>query len=248
METTAARLTWLGHSTVLVELDGVRVLTDPTLRRRIGHLQRDSPVDAAALGRLDLVLVSHVHYDHLDLRSLEAVDAARIAVPAGAAKLLRRRRIGGEIVELAEREELEVGEVRVRATHAVHGAARRPGSPELPSLGFVVDGSRHVYFAGDTDLFDGMASLAPQLDVALLPVAGWGPKLPPGHMDPAAAAEAVQRLRPRIAVPVHWGTYRPIYRRTSYDPDAAATFAARVREVAPDVEVRVLGEGESFAF
>ena len=248
MEATDARLTWLGHSTVLVELDGTRVLTDPVLRRRVGHLQRDSPVVGAALGRLDLVLVSHVHYDHLDLRSLEAVDAARVAVPAGAAKLLRRRRICGEVVEVAEGDELDVGEVRVRATHAVHAAARRPLSPELPSLGFVLEGSRHVYFAGDTDLFDGMASLAPQLDVALLPVAGWGPKLPPGHMDPAAAAEAARRLRPRIAVPVHWGTYRPIYRRTAYDPDAAATFAARVREVAPEVEPRILQEGESLSF
>ena len=247
MEATAARLTWLGHSTVLVELDGVRVLTDPVLRRLVGHLRRSSPVAAGTLGRVDLVLVSHVHYDHLDLRSLAALDAERVAVPAGAGRLVRRR-VRADVVELDEGDELEVGEVRVRATFADHAANRRPLTPELPSLGFVLAGSRSVYFAGDTDLFDGMDSLAPGLDVALLPVAGWGPKLPPGHMDPAAAAEAARRLRPRIAVPIHWGTYRPVYRRTPYDPLAPESFAARVREIAPGVEPRILQEGETLSF
>jgi len=246
METTAAGLTWLGHSTVLVELDGARVLTDPVLRRLVAHLRRASPVAARTLGRLDLVLVSHVHYDHLDLRSLAALDAERVAVPAGAAKLVQRR-VRAEVVELEEGDELEVGAVRVRATHADHAANRLPLTPELPSLGFVVAGSRSVYFAGDTDLFDGMSTLAPHLDVALLPVAGWGPKLPPGHMDPDAAAEAARRLKPRIAVPIHWGTYRPVYRRTAYDPLAPERFAARVRELAPDVEPRILQEGESLS-
>ena len=246
MEGTAARLTWLGHSTVLVELDGARVLTDPVLRRLVGHLQRSSPVAGRTLGRLDLVLVSHVHYDHLDLRSLASLDVERVAVPAGAAKLVRRR-VKADVVELEVGDELEVGAVRVRATHADHPANRLPLTQELPSLGFVIAGSRSVYFAGDTDLFDGMESLAPGLDVALLPVAGWGPKLPAGHMDPRAAAEAARRLRPRIAVPIHWGTYRPIYRRTSYDPLAPESFAAAVRELAPGVEPRILQEGETLS-
>ena len=167
--------------------------------------------------------------------------------PPGAGRLLRRTNTGA-VVELAEGSELELGRVRVRATHAEHRASRHPLAPELPSLGFVVAGSRTVYFAGDTDLFDGMSSIADGLDVALVPVAGWGPRLPPGHLDPAGAAEAVRRLRPKIAVPIHWGTLKPLYRRTPYAPDAPEEFAACVHEVAPEVDVRILGVGESFFF
>jgi len=247
-DATGGRLTWLGHATVLIELDGVRVLTDPVLRRRLAHLERAEAVSTAALPPLDLVLVSHVHYDHLDLPSLRRLGplAARVAVPAGAARLLRRTKAGA-VVELAEGSELELDGVHVRATHAEHRATRLPLTAVLPSLGFVVTGSRSVYFAGDTDLFDGMSSIAEELDVALLPVAGWGPRLPPGHLDPARAAEAVRRLRPRVAVPIHWGTLKPVYRRTPYSGGAPEEFAARVGEVAPEVEVRILGVGESCA-
>ena len=76
-----------------------------------------------------------------------------------------------------------------------------------PALGYVVSGSQQVYFAGDTDLFAGMSALAGALDVALLPVAGWGPKVDAGHLDPLRAAKSLPLLKPRIAVPIHWGTY-----------------------------------------
>jgi len=201
---SGCRLTWLGHATVLIELDGVRVLTDPVLRRRLAHLRRAEAVAVTALPPVDLVLVSHVHYDHLDRPSMRRLGrrAARVAVPAGAARLLRGVGVG-EVVELDEGSELGVGAVRVRATHAEHAATRRMLAHDVPSLGFVLEGSRRVYFAGDTDLFDGMDELAGGLDVALLPVAGWGPTLPPGHLDPAGAAEAARRLRPRVAIPIH---------------------------------------------
>jgi L-ascorbate metabolism protein UlaG (beta-lactamase superfamily) len=113
----------------------------------------------------------------------------------------------------------------------------------VDSLGYVVQGSTSVYFAGDTDLFDGMAELGP-MDVAVLPVSGWGPKLPPGHLDPRGAAEALRLLRPRIAVPVHWGTYRtPLAARPDDAP--AVEFARAAAELAPEVEVRVLAIGET---
>ena len=71
-------------------------------------------------------------------------------------------------------------------------------------------GGRSVYFAGDTDVFEEMADLAP-VDVALLPIWGWGPSMGPGHMDPARAAEAARLLDARVAIPIHWGTYFPIH-------------------------------------
>jgi L-ascorbate metabolism protein UlaG (beta-lactamase superfamily) len=112
-------------------------------------------------------------------------------------------------------------------------------------VGYRVSGSAQVYFAGDTDIFEGMSSLSPGLDVALLPVAGWGPRLPPGHLDPLRAAEALRLLRPRVAVPIHWGTYRRIglSRKPAVLREPAETFARLAAELAPDVDVRVVPVG-----
>ncbi len=241
-----SRLTWLGHSTVVIELDGVRLLTDPVLRRRVMHLRRRTAVEPFAIGMLDAILVSHVHYDHLDLPSLARLDrSVPILVPRGAGELVQRR--GFErVVELDVDVEVPVGRVRVRATSALHDGSRRPLGVKAPALGYVVEGSSRVYFAGDTDLFEGMAELRP-LDLAVLPVSGWGPRLPAGHLDPESAAEALRLLRPKLAVPVHWGTYRTPFGPAPTD-EPAREFARAAAERAPSVEVRVLPLGGSCAF
>ena len=242
------RVTWIGHSTVLLELDGVRLLTDPLLRPRVAHLRRiGAAVEQGSLGELDAVLISHGHYDHLDLASLRRLGrSVPLVVPRGLRLLLRSRGFRA-ITELDRGDATQVGDVVVRATEAKHPGARPPWSVG-PALGFLVSGSTRTYFAGDTDLFDGMSELAPGLDVALLPVAGWGPRLPPGHLDPRGAARAAALLRPRVAVPIHWGTYRRIGLRgddaqTLREPPA--TFAALAGELAPEVDVRVLAVGGS---
>jgi L-ascorbate metabolism protein UlaG (beta-lactamase superfamily) len=235
------QLTWIGHSTVLVELDGLRILTDPLLRNRVAHLRRVHPVDPAATGHVDVALVSHGHYDHLDVPSLRLLDPkAPVVVPRGLGRPLRRAG-RARVVEVGEGEELGFGDVTVQATPAHH-----PGGRQLRksgALGFALRGSASVYFAGDTDLFDGMAELGP-VDVAVLPVSGWGSKLPPGHLDPRRAAEALRLLRPRLAVPVHWGTFRtPFAPRPDDRP--AVEFVRAAAELAPEVEVRVLAIGET---
>jgi L-ascorbate metabolism protein UlaG (beta-lactamase superfamily) len=242
------RITWLGHSTVLLELDGVRLLTDPLLRQRIVHLTRVAkPPDPAALRDLDAVLISHLHYDHLDLRSLHRLGrSVPIVAPVGAGRMLRRRGFG-QITEVDVGDEFGIGALAVRVTHAEHDARRSPFGNVAPAVGYVITGSAGVYFAGDTDLFDGMSTLAPALDVALLPIAGWGPRLPRGHLDPQRAAQALALLRPRVAVPIHWGTYRRI--GLGRDPALlrapAKGFAEFARELAPGVDVRILPVGGS---
>jgi L-ascorbate metabolism protein UlaG (beta-lactamase superfamily) len=247
--TAADRITWVGHATVLAELGGARLLTDPVLRSRIGPLRRRGPAPVAGIARdLDALLVSHLHHDHADLPSLRRLDRDVPALVApGAGRFLARLGFGA-VTELAPGESARVGAVTVTATEAVHPAGgrleRRSGA-----IGFLLEGGgSRVYFAGDTDIFDGMADLGPGLDLALLPVWGWGPSLGPGHLDPERAARAAALLAPRIAVPIHWGTLYPLgLARLRPEPLRAPPreFATRVGELAPQVEARVLAPGEA---
>lgn len=234
-------VTWLGHSTVLVEAEGARLLTDPVLRSRVAHLtRRGDPVSPTTIGHLDAALLSHVHRDHLDLPTLRALPAGvPVVAPPGAARAIPPSRT---VRELAAGEATDVAGVRVRATPAEHEVRR--GFREHGAVGYVV--AERVYFAGDTDLFAEMEGLG-EVDVALLPVWGWGTSLGPGHLDPAGAAEAVARLRPRVAVPIHWGTYFPAHRgrgghRLLDEPPRE--FARLVAERAPECRVVVPAIGE----
>lgn len=206
-----ANLAFLGHSTVMVELEGVRVLTDPVLLDRVPLLRRVvSPVDPSLHEEIDVAVISHLHLDHFDLPSLRLLgDDVRYVVPSGAAALLRREGFS-HVEELAPGERTSVGTLSITATPAVHSGYRPPFGPRAMAVGYLLEGStERVYFAGDTDLFGEMEEIGRDLDVALVPVWGWGPTLGPGHLDPVRAAEAVGLLRPRFAVPIHWGTLWP---------------------------------------
>jgi L-ascorbate metabolism protein UlaG (beta-lactamase superfamily) len=246
-ERDRAAVTWIGHATVLLELDGARVLTDPVLGHRIGPLVRIAPPPAQDVaGDVDAVLLSHLHYDHADLPSLRRLDPSTpVVAPRGAGPWLRDRGLG-HVVELSAGEEANVGGLRVAGTRAVHDGRRRPLGPSAPPVGFLVGGSCPVYFAGDTDVFPEMADLAGEVDVALLPVSGWGPTLGPGHLDPGRAAAAAGLIAPRVAVPVHWGTFAvwPLSLRLRDPGRPAREFAGLVARRAPQVEVRVLAPGE----
>jgi L-ascorbate metabolism protein UlaG (beta-lactamase superfamily) len=235
----------LGHATVLLELGGVRLLTDPVLRRGVGYLRRHGPLPEVP-GRLDAVLVSHLHHDHLDLGSLRLLSReVRVLAPVGAGGILRKAGFR-EVEELVPGGSTEVNGLALEATPAEHDERRLGGlGARARPIGFAARGDRPVYFAGDTDLFAGMEALRP-LDVALLPVAGWGPKLGPGHMNAERAAHAAALLQPRTAVPIHWGTLHPRWRsRGTWFSDPPRRFAAQVAAAAPDVEVCVLAPGES---
>jgi len=246
---SSARIAYVGHATVLVDLGGVRLLTDPLLRNRVAHLRRAAKVDAGALRGVDAVLISHLHYDHLDLPSLQRLGRDMpVVVPHGAGALVRRKAAVKNVIEMREGEQIEIGAVTIRATHATHDPGRMPFGVRAEPLGFMIDGGgRSVYFAGDTDLFDGMAELGP-VDVALLPIWGWGPTMGPGHMDPTRAAQAAARLRAAVAIPIHWGTYYPIHLGLQKPPGFLETppslFEQEVVSRAPATAVRVLKPGE----
>lgn len=245
MNDSGVNVTWLGHSSVLVEAGGRTVLADPLLRPRIGALRRVEAMPAAAsevLARgVDAVVLSHLHHDHCDLPTLRALRAPLVVVPPGAGAWLTRQRLTG-VVELAPGESLDVDGVRIVATPAEHLGRRAPLGPTAMSVGHLVEvpadpasvasatapgaasaGTRFagssgatVWLAGDTGLFAGMSAMAElsqagRIDVAAVPVWGWGPNLGPGHLDPDRAAEAVLRAGVRQAIPVHWGTLHPAF-------------------------------------
>lgn len=236
----------MGHSTVLVDMDGVKVLTDPVLRPRVMHLRRAHKVDMRAIRGVDAVVVSHLHFDHLDLPSLERLGRELpLVLPRGGGALVRRRGFRA-VTEIEVHEQLAIGSLTIRATPATHSDERMPLGAKADPVGYLLEGTRSVYFAGDTELFDGMSALAP-VDVALLPIWGWGRKLGRGHMDPEGAVEAARRLEARIVVPIHWGTYFPVQdglRGGPADADVPVDeFVTRMEAELPDTDVRVLLPG-----
>ncbi|OII64905.1 MBL fold metallo-hydrolase [Streptomyces sp. CC77] len=249
-------VTWWGHATCTVEDSGVRVLTDPLFTRGLAHLRRRRgalpPPDAA---RADVVLISHLHADHLHLPSLARLAPdTLVVVPRGAphaVPALRRlaERPGGvRLAELGWGDEVKAGPVVVRAVPAAHDGRRLPVGPHRsPALGYVVEGAARTYFAGDTGLFDGMAAAVGEIDVALLPVGGWGPFLGHGHLDAGRAARALAALGPRAAVPVHYGTYWPIGMdavRPHEFHAPGSEFARLAARAAPEVAVHLPAHGE----
>jgi L-ascorbate metabolism protein UlaG (beta-lactamase superfamily) len=248
---TSTRITYLGHATVFIEMDGVRIMTDPLLNSWAGPLRRRSPpVAQAHYQHTDAVLISHQHLDHLHVPSLRTLDpSTRIIVPRGAESLLRAS--GFQRVEgVRAGDSASVGPLTIAATPANHPRDRYPLGPPADPLGYRIEGRHSVYFAGDTALFPEMDAVGSQLDLALLGVWGWGPTLGPGHMDPRDAARALRMLNPSLAVPIHWGTYYPLGRTWMgpvFVPDPAAAFARHAARLAPAVRVQVVPPGQAIS-
>ena len=239
-------LRYVGHATMLVEVDGVRILTDPFLRDRLGPLERHGPTPVAAeLGRVDVVLVSHGHPDHLDRRSLLAIEGNPVVVVPGRLGAVVRRWLGCEVVELRAGERRVVRGIPVEAVRAKHWIA--PGAPRAQPIGYLVGDRSAVWFAGDTARYPEMVALRGRVDVALLPVWTWGPHIGPGHLGPEEAADVAGVVGARIAVPIHWGTLYPrrlhrVWTGPLVQP--GDRFKAAAARLAPRTDVVVLRPGE----
>ena len=237
---------WLADS-------GTTLLTDPVLTDRLVHLRRAAGRRPVLPGAPDAVLLSHLHADHFHLASLRMIPGSPVlVVPRGSAPFVAKG-LGAEAarrcVELGPGDEIEVGNVRVRAVRAAHPGNRGPWSKlQAEAIGFVVEGAARSWYAGDTGLFDEMSDLGP-LDLALIPVGGWGPTLHAHeHLDPGQAAEALRRVKAAWSVPVHYGTFWPVgmgrVRQHMFDRPGPE-FARLAAGTAPDSQVRVLRHGET---
>jgi L-ascorbate metabolism protein UlaG (beta-lactamase superfamily) len=246
----APRVTYVGHATVLVEIDGVRLLTDPVLRRRIGPLWRHGTLPEPRLAEgVDAVLISHLHHDHADVPSLRRLSkTVPVLAAPGAGDFLAPLGFG-DVRELAPGDSASIGGVRITATEANHPPSGRRFERPSRAIGFELTGQRRIYFAGDTDLFDGMEEIGSGgLDLALLPIWGWGTNIGAGHLDPERAARAAALLSAKLVVPIHWGTLYPVgLARLRPEPlrSPPRELATWMRELAPQSELRALAPGEA---
>jgi len=236
---------------VLIEVAGVRILTDPVLFSRVAFLGRVSAeIHATAYADVDVVLISHLHHDHCDIKSLKILDEATVVVPEGAGEYLFRKGVTN-LVELPVGQSFRANPtsdkpVIITATFADHDGARSPVGPNAVAIGFTISTEEStVYFAGDTDMFPEMAALPgvgkSGVDIALLPVWGWGPNLGPGHMNPSRAADALELIKPTFAIPIHWGTLFP-YGLRRVRPQLSELLVSPPREFAAIATERGIGE------
>lgn len=222
------RITWLGHSTCLIEIDGLRILTDPMFGERASPLTwlgpkrwYAPPLAQDALPPLDAVLISHDHYDHLDYATITALKdrVTTFIVPLGVGAHLEYWGVpASHIVELDWWESHALGELRVVATPARHASGRT-----LPVLlgnrtlwaGFALVGPKHrVYYSGDTGLFPGLTEIGARLgpfDATLIEVGAYNQAWPDWHLGPEQALRANRMLGGRLMIPIHWGLFRLAY-------------------------------------
>lgn len=206
-------VSWVGHATAVLDLGGTRLITDPLLRPHAGALRRVGPApDPRAWAGVDAALISHLHLDHADLGSLRLLTG--VPVVAGEANSVWLRRRGLDARPVADEWVGVGGPAEVRLVRADHSSRPLPNRPSA-AHGFLVRSPEGVvWFAGDTSLYPEMADLADlaeaPIDLALVPIHGWGPRLSEGHMDPSAAAQACALVRPRAVLPVHYGTFHPV--------------------------------------
>jgi N-acyl-phosphatidylethanolamine-hydrolysing phospholipase D len=214
----ATSLTWVGHATFVLKLGGQLVATDPVWSKRIsGLIPRQAPPGVAleALPPLDVVTVSHNHYDHLDAPTLRRIGPRATYVTfSGNGAILRRAGLD-KIVELEWWQSRRIGDLEITAVPARHWSMRAPWNRnDMLWGGFVYRGPEGVaYHSGDTALFDGFAEIgrrAGPIDWAMLPIGAYEPRwfMEPQHMNPEDAVEAFERLGARNLVAMHWGTFK----------------------------------------
>jgi len=220
------RVTWLGHATSLVEVDGHRVLFDPVWSERASPLSFSGPrrwyrppLALDDLPPLDAVVVSHDHYDHLDLPTVRALDAKGVTffVPLGVGAHLAYWGVEeARIVELDWWESRAVGDLTITCTPARHASGRTLlDKDEQLWAGWALVGPSHrVYYSGDTGLFPAMKDIGARLgpfDVTLIEVGQYHSAWPDWHIGPEQAVTAHRWVNGRVLLPVHWGLFSLAY-------------------------------------
>jgi L-ascorbate metabolism protein UlaG (beta-lactamase superfamily) len=256
------RFTWLGHSTILLEIDGHRFLTDPVWSERVGPVDFAGPkrffpplLAIRDLPPLDAVLISHDHYDHLDYATIVALKdrAATFVCPLGVGAHLERWGVPvAKIIELDWWDSRRFGDLTLWAVPARHASGRMLFVDNGAKLwaGYAFIGASHrVYYSGDTGLFPALRTIGERLgpfDLTMIEIGQYDQAWPDWHLGPEQAIEAHRRVRGAVMLPVHWGLFalashgwtEPIERALVAGRDAGAVVISPRpgRSVEPTVE------------
>jgi L-ascorbate metabolism protein UlaG (beta-lactamase superfamily) len=244
--TSGLRATWIGHASTLVEIDGHRLLTDPVWSERaspstlVGPRRfHPPPLPIAALPPIDVVIISHDHFDHLDMATVQALAGrgTRFAVPLGVGAHLEAWSIpAGQITELDWGESVRVGDLELLATPARHYSGRNPFRRDaMLWSSWVVKGPRHrLFFSGDSGYFDAFKAIGAAhgpFDLTLMKVGACDRTWQEIHMSPEEAVRAHVDLGGKLLLPVHWGTFQMAFHAWNA-PAEEAVAAAAARGVA----------------
>jgi L-ascorbate metabolism protein UlaG (beta-lactamase superfamily) len=244
------RITWLGHSTNLIEIDGTRVLTDPSWSERsspIGWLGPKRwfapPIALDALPKIDAVVISHNHYDHLDHRTIMAMRewSSLFIVPLGVGAHLAYWGVPeSRIVELDWWEHKQVGALDIVCTPARHASGRTLWDRDQNLwAGYALLGAQHrVFFSGDTGMFPALREIGQRhgpFDASLIEVGQYHGGWPDWHIGPEQAVRAHEWLRGKVLLPVHWGKLQLAYHGWTEPIERVLAAAAQhhVRVLAP---------------
>jgi L-ascorbate metabolism protein UlaG (beta-lactamase superfamily) len=247
-----ARITWLGHSSFLVQLDGVSLLLDPVLGDRMGPagvMSRNVPpaLRPEELPNIDASLVSHDHWDHLDVPTLRAVGALVLAGLGTDAPFAKEKL---QHVPLRWWQTVKIRDIAITFVPSQHFSGRGLGGRDRTLWGgFVIQGpSATLYHSGDTGYFSGFKEIGrrfPGIDVAMLPIGAYDPRwfMAPVHVDPEDALQAFVDLGARTFVAMHWGTFKQA--DEPLDEPPVRLEAERARRAIPEERVKVLAIGET---
>lgn len=252
------RITYIGHATLLIEIGGKRILTDPDFEPSLGGLlARVSKPGIAIdeLPKLDMILLTHAHADHLSFRSLARIERAPLYAPPAVARWIRRHGVANAI-GMAPGESVSGGGLKVSAGAATHAGNRYLVDRWRKQSNMYLLDTNHgsVFFAGDTSLRDDTTALVERelkgrrLDIALLPI-GYAPKwkaesFSRGHLTSQSALTLFERLNARYLIPYHWGTFNHV---TASAYDAIRELREQVKTHARGNDVRILEPGESLS-
>lgn len=244
-------VTWIGHASFLIQFHNHSLLVDPNWAKWLKIIKRlkQPGLHIEELPEIDLVLVTHAHFDHLDRRSLRHVAADQpIVVPFEVGNLVHDLGFSS-VRELGYWETFEHGPVNVTLTPCHHWGARIIHDSHRGFGGFIIEaGGRTIYHCGDTAYFPGFKEIGKRfkIDVALLPIGAYDP--PSGrevHMNPEQALQAFEELGAEVMVPMHYGTFR-----LTYEPldEPLARLVSCARKAGVLHKVVVLSEGQSAVF
>jgi L-ascorbate metabolism protein UlaG (beta-lactamase superfamily) len=244
-------ITWIGHASFLIQTPEHSVLLDPNWAKwlKVVKRLRHPGLELRDLPAVDLVLVTHAHFDHLDLKTLRAVASEQpIAVPKDVGNLVHN--LGFDRVhELDSWESFKHGNLKITLTPAKHWGARVLHDSHRGFGGFLIEyAGRTVFHCGDTAYFDGFREIGERanVEIALLPIGAYdAPTKRDVHMNPEEALQAFVELKAQTMVPMHFGTFR-----LSYEPlaEPPTRLLQRAREMNIMDRIQVLKEGEPRIF